>query len=178
MVYLLAADLHTQVARVRTMLRPVARAEAGPASASKTLGGAWILGTHDGSPSASGYRDWRFATPAWRHYAMYYEVWRPVDPKNYGIQCAYLNIYRRDTHGDEEEVLCLHCDPGEATTAPHAAYKRGPHLHLSMEGDPVKRAHLALHVGRVDDLLADRDQLYTAFGDAVQMIRDEVIDIL
>lgn len=177
-MYLLAADLHTQQARVRTMLRPLARAAAGPASAAQTVRGAWILGTHDGSPSLSSHRDWRFATPARAHYAMYYEVWRPVDAKNYGIQCAYLNIYRRDVHGDETELLCLHCDPGEAITAPHAAYKRGPHLHLSIAEKPVKRAHLALHVGRVDEVLADREQLYGALGDAVQMIRDEVIDIL
>ena len=177
-MYLPAAELHNQEAHVRRMLRPLARAEAGPASVPRTVAGAWILGTHDGSPSLSGHRDWRFATPAAHHYAMYYEVWRRVDRKNFGMQCAYLNIYRRDVRGDETELLCLHCDPGEASTSPHAAYKRGPHLHLSIAGDPVKRAHLALHVGRVEEVLADRERLYAALGDAVQMIRDEVIDIL
>ena len=177
-MYLPAADLHTQGARVRSMLRPISRAQSGPASAPQTVGGEWILGTHDGLPSLSGYRDWRFATPAQRHYAMYFEVWRRVDRRRYGIQRAYLNIYQRGTDGEEKEVLCLHCDPGESSTAPHAAYKRGPHFHLAFAGDPVQRAHLALHVGKVDELLADNERLHEALADAVQMIRDEVIDIL
>ena len=177
-MYLLAADLHAQEARVRSMLRPISRAQSGPAAASQTLGGVWILGTHDGAPSLSTYRDWRFATPAQRHYAMYFEVWRPVDRRRFGMQCAYLNIYQRCSNGEEREILCLHCDPGEPPTARHAAYKRGPHWHLAFAEDPVQRAHLALHVGRVDELLGDNERLHSALADAVQMIRDEVIDIL
>ena len=42
----------------------------------------------------------------------------------------------------------------------------------------MRPGHLALHLGRVDELLADRKQLYAALADAVQVIRDEVIDIL
>ena len=177
-MYLQAADLYTQEARVRLMLRPISRAQSGPAAAVQTVGGVWILGTHDGSPSLSGYRDWRFATPAQRHYAMYFEVWKPVDRRRYGMQQAYLNIYQRCSNGEEKEVLCLHCDPGESRAAPHAAYKRGPHLHLAFAEDPLQRAHLALHFGRVDELLADNERLHSALADAVQMIRDEVIDIL
>ena len=33
-------------------------------------------------------------------------------------------------------------------------------------------------VGRVDELLGDNERLHSALADAVQMIRDEVIDIL
>ena len=177
-MYLPAADLGAQMTRVRSMLRPIARAESGPASAPQTVGGAWILGTHDGSPSLSGYRDWRFETPAPRHYAMYFEVWKPVDRSRYGLDRAYLNIYQRRSDGNEREILCLHCDPGESSAAPHAAYKRGPHLHLSFAEDPVKRSHLALYPGRVDELLSNRERLYGAMADAVQMIRDEVLDVL
>ena len=177
-MYLDAADLHKQLARVRSMLRPISREESGPASAHQTVRGAWILGTHDGSPPLSGYRDWRFATPAPRHCAMYFEVWRLVGRKRYGMERAYLNIYQRNIEGDEKEVLCLHCDPGESKAARHAAYKRGPHLHLAFAQDPLKRSHLALYPGRVDELLGDKEGLYTALVAAVQMIRDEVIDVL
>ena len=177
-MYLSAADLGSHARRVRTLLRPISRKGSGPASEARKVDGSWILGTHDGSPSLSGYRDWRFATPARRCHAMYFEVWNPADRKRYRIERAYLNIYQRDGRGEETEVLCLHCDPGEPSGAPHSAYKRGPHLHLSFAGDPLKRAHLALYVGRVEELLADKDRLYSALRDVVKMIRHEVLDIL
>ena len=177
-MFLPAHDLRKQGVRVRTMLRPISHVSSGPAWAFQTIAGNWILGTHDGSPPQGEYRAWRFATPAARHHAMYFEVWRPVSRNRYAIQRAYLTIYERNTAGAEKEILSLHCDPGEAVTAPHAQYKRGPHLHLSFIGDPLKRSHLALHVGRVDEVLATSQRLHATLADAVQMIRDEVIAIL
>ena len=109
---------------------------------------------------------------------MYFEVWRPVPRNRFQIQQAYLNIYKRDPAGNEDEILCLHCDPGEPETGPHAKYKRGPHLHLSFTGDPLKRSHLALYVGRVNEIVATSHGLRTALTESVQMIRDEVIELL
>ena len=96
----------------------------------------------------------------------------------FAMQRAYLTIYERDTAGAEKEILSLHCDPGEAVTAAHAQYKRGPHLHLSFIGNPLKRSHLALHVGRVTEVLATSQSLHATLADAVRMIGDEVVAIL
>ena len=172
-----AQDLQKQATWVRKMLRPISNVLSGPASEMQTVQGVWILGTHGGLRQGN-YRDWRFATPAPRFHAMYFEVWKPTPGNSFHIQQAYLNIYERDSAGNEDEILCLHCDPGESETAPHAKYKRGPHLHLSFTGDPLKRSHLALHVGRVNEIVATSSAFRTALMNSVQMIKDEVIELL
>lgn len=173
-----ADDLWQQPQRIQIMLRPISRATSGPACQGQTVAGVWVVGTHDGSPPQSSYRDWRFATLADRHHAMYFEAWRPVSKRQYSIQHAALNIYSRDSEGREAEILCLHCEPSQPETSPHGAYRRGPHLHLSFLGDPLKKSHLALHVGRVHEVLASCDHLHQALRHAVQMIGDEVITVL
>ena len=108
---------------------------------------------------------------------MYFEQWKQVSAKKYQLERAYLNIYRR--HRDtEDEVFCLHCDPTEAISAPHGKYKRGPHIHVSEAGDPLKKAHIALDVEGVETMLRRQGALHIALESAIQMIRDEVLDLL
>jgi hypothetical protein len=177
-VILSADDLHRRSARIRTLLRPVARAQAGPATESVKLGDLWIIGTHDEVRVTGNYRDWRFATPVARHHAMYFEAWKSIDGRRFRWQSAALNIYRRMRADSEEEIICLHCDPADSPAVPHARYKRGPHIHVSAAGSPLKRAHLALHVQQVDAILQRCDSIHEHLASGVQMIRDEVLDLL
>lgn len=173
-----ASELGRRSARIRVLLRPIARARAGPATETVNASPLWIIGTRDEAKATSNYRDWRFATPLDRYHAMYFEAWKQIDAKRFRWQCAYLNIYRRKRADDEEEVICLHCDPGEPPAAAHARYKRGPHLHVSAAGDPLKRAHLALHLEQVDTILQRCESIHDHLASGIQMIRDEVLDLL
>jgi hypothetical protein len=177
-VILAAGDVIKRAAKIRALLRPISRVSSGPATENIQSGGLWIIGTRDETTVASNYRDWRFATSADKHHAMYFEAWRVVDKRRYKWQSAYLNIYRRTAGQGEEEVICLHCDPAEAIHAPHARYKRGPHLHFSSAGDPLKHAHIALHMGRVDDIVQRCESIHNHLALGVEMIRDEVLSLL
>ena len=175
---LLASEVTKRAAKIRVLLRPIARAAAGPATETVHSGGLWIIGTRDEAQVTSNYRDWRFATPIARHHAMYFEAWKQIDSKRYRWQSAYLNIYKRTAGGNEEEVICLHCDPAEPAAAAHSRYKRGPHLHVSAAGDPLKHAHLALHVEHVDEMLQKCQSIHDYLASGIQMIRDEVLDLI
>jgi len=61
---------------VRELLKPIAKRSGGPAWQRKGRVGEFIIGTHDGSPTQSDYRDWRFKTVAPNFQAMYFELWR------------------------------------------------------------------------------------------------------
>lgn len=175
---LLAAELTNRAVKIRTLLRPISRSEAGPATETINSNPLWIIAGRDEASSTSNYRDWRFATRVAHHHAMYCETWKRVDQKRFRWQTAYLNIYRRTRSDEEEEVICLHCDPAESPLAAHARYKRGPHLHVSAAGDPLKRAHFALHVNQVDEMLQKCQSIHDHLASGIQMIRDEVLDLL
>lgn len=176
---LAASEVAKRAAKIRILLRPIARAaESGPATEMLHLGGLWIIGTRDEAPATSNYRDWRFATRVARYHAMYFEAWKPIDAKRYRWQSAYLNVYRRTDGDNEVEVICLHCDPAEPAAAAQARYKRGPHLHVSAAGDPLKHAHLALHVEQVDMMLQKCQSIHDHLASGIQMIRDEVLDLI
>jgi hypothetical protein len=108
---------------------------------------------------------------------MYHERWSRKDKNVWQLERAYLNLYKR-SGVDEVEFLCLHCDPLEPDSAPHARYKQGPHLHVSIADDPIKHAHLALNGGLLNLVLKSVMTLGTTMEWAVQMIRDEVLDAL
>lgn len=175
---LATSEVAKRASKIRVLLRPIAKAASGPATEAIHTGGLWIIGTRDEAQSASNYRDWRFATPVTRYHAMYFEAWKQIDTKRYRWQSAYLNVYRKTGVGQEEEVICLHCDPAESPAAAHARYKRGPHLHVSAAGDPLKHAHLALHVDQVDVMMQKCQTIHEHLASGIQMIRDEVLDLL
>lgn len=173
-----ASEVVKRAAKIRVLLRPIARATSGPATATISASSIWIIASRDEAYATSHYRDWRFATCVDRHHAMYFEAWKRIDDKRFRWQSAYLNIYKR-TSGDEEvEVICLHCDPAESPSAAHARYKRGPHLHISAAGDPLKRAHLALHVENVSTMLEKCQAIHDHLASGIRMIREEVLDLL
>jgi hypothetical protein len=136
-----------------------------------------VIGAHDGGPPVSQYSGWRFATVAFGLNAMYHECWLRKVKNVWQLERAYLNIYKQSGI-DELEFLCLHCDPLEADTAAHARYKQGPHLHVSIAGEPIKHSHLAIHGGLLSLVLESVATLGNTMEWAVQMIRDEVLDAI
>jgi len=165
---------------IRELLRPLSKQSGGPAV---TFTGRslrqCVVGTHDGSPSSSGHQDWRFATfvPGLR--ANYFELWKRVDEESWCLDRAYLNIFQTDpTARTEKKFLSLHCDPNEPDDAPHAIYKRGPHLHIQAANDPFPHAHIALTGEHLGDVLSSFDSLFKAIEWAVRMLKEEVFDAM
>jgi hypothetical protein len=111
---------------------------------------------------------------------MYFEWWESVDieSETWRLDRAYLSLYYIDrTLRKDVEVLAVHCDPDEPADQPHSKYKRGPHVHVTWAKDPMPRAHLALNVAHLDDVLASAGALTAAIGVAVDMVRDEVLSL-
>jgi len=172
-----SSDLRHRGACARQVLRHLVGRRGGPASDGKSRAGAYIIGMHDGAPPSSNVGDWRFATTVHQFRANYSEVWEEVNEGAWCLRSAYLNIYRTDpaTH-HESAFLSLHCDPNEADDAPHARYKRGPHLHIEAAVAPLPHAHLALCLGNLDVALSSVDSLTQAMEQAIMMLKEEVFD--
>ena len=165
--------------RIRELLRPLARQPGGPAWQPKTTQYNYIIGTHDGSPTHSNHREWRFATFVPNLRATYFELWKRVDEESWCLEQAYLNMFRTDLATREEsKFLSLHCDPNESDDAPHAIYKRGPHLHIQAADEPFPHAHIALTGGRLDVVLSSVDSLSEVIEWAVRMLKEEVLDAM
>lgn len=166
--------------RVRQLLQPLARQSTGPAWQPKVIRGDYIIGTHDGSPPQSDYREWRFSTVAPKIRAMYFERWRSTDRKLWHLDRAYLNLFKlNEIMHSEEELLCLHCDPNEPEGAPHASYKIGPHLHVKGGAPkPFPSAHIALNIGYIESVLHSMESLTEALEWAILMLKEEILEAI
>jgi hypothetical protein len=164
--------------RIQQLLRPICQWKAGPAWKRLPFGTSRIIiATHDGAPSSSHFRDWRFTIEARKYHAMYFEAWSLEARNRFVLDQAYLNIYER-TATNEKEIVCLHCDPSISPDADHAKYKRGPHIHMSVAGFPYDRAHIALHGPDIVPILRSTEALQSALAWGVEMIRDEIITLI
>ena len=180
-IELVEAEVYPRGETIRQLLRVLSRVEGGPAwRMIWGPGGAIILGTHDGSPSQSNYRAWRFATKFRRYYAMYFEIWRPTSAERISLYLdrSYLTIFRQEVPESEKEFISLHCDPDEQDPdeQARAVYKRGPHLHIKAADPPIPRAHIALARGQLDQVLRNATNLTEALQWSMLMIADEVLD--
>jgi hypothetical protein len=178
-IHITSNELGPRGNRIRELLRPLASQPGGPAWKPKASQYSYIIGTHDGSPTHSNHREWRFATfvPGLR--ATYFELWRRVDEESWCLEQAYLNVFRTDPATREEsEFLSLHCDPNESDDAPHATYKKGPHLHIQAADDPIPHAHIALNIGHLEAVLNSVDSISEAIRLAVLMLKEEVLDAM
>jgi len=180
---------------IRDMLGPIAAAShaGGPAWQPRSGSSEFVIGTHDGSPSGSDYREWTFATIRPDVRAQYYERWLKFEDRGreqWYLERAYLHFYKvKPASRELLEFLCLHCDPAAAAgesenetqrvrLEKQAHYKRHPHLHVIAAETPFPHAHIALQVGFLDAVLASTESLTKAIGYAVQLIRDEILDAM
>lgn len=190
-------DLQSRGNDIRQMLVPItARQDGGPAWQPRSGSSEFVIGMHDGSPSGSDHRNWTFATVRADVRAQYFERWLKFEERGrerWYLERAYLHLSRVDAASRNLiEFLCLHCDPDAAPdeklkdTAPEtynrvakqSFYKKHPHLHVIAAEAPFPHAHLALQVGYLDQVLSSIDSLSEAINQAVQMIRDEVLDAM
>lgn len=191
-------DLTSRGNDVRTMLVPIAAANqvGGPAWEFKSGSSVVVIGTHDGSPAGSDYRHWTFSTVRPDVRAQYFERWLKFEERGqelWFLERAYLNIFKVDrTTRGLDEILCLHCDPDDAPDEnlkdedldkyqkllKQSYYKKHPHLHVVAADAPFPHAHLALHVGFMEQVLSSAGALSEVFRHAVQMIKDEVLDAM
>lgn len=163
---------------ITKILKPLSRIPYGPAYNIKQGGaGIIIIGTHEGAPSHSEYTSWRFATQSPGYWASYYEMWTSINEEDsqFCLERAYLTIYR-----NQEEFLCLHCDPNEEDidNPNKAAYKKCPHLHIKRAEEPIPKAHIAISVGNITEVLANATNLTDTLECGIQMIKDEIMDRL
>jgi hypothetical protein len=130
------------------------------------------------------FHDWRFRTKAkpdlWAHY---YEVWEQLGGgKKCRIIKSYLHIYKKNGP-NLDQIVCIHSDPHEQPSDPddekqrrQCLYKRGPHLHVVTAGELAK-CHFPLNLGQISSVLSTIGDLTKAIADAVEIVRNEVIEI-
>lgn len=161
--------------QIRKMLRPLVLHPSNPAcKVPSQIGGALVFGAYDGSYQGGSARDWRFMTVATGISANYHERWIPISgvASSLCLTQAYLTLYQRAAPTDENELLALHCDPEEPASS---VYKKGPHLHFTIAGAPLKDAHIALERGHLNEVLACSDNLMQVLTWCIVMIKDEVL---
>jgi len=177
-------ELQERRLHIMCLLKPLSRKDSGPACDQQLIGNSRLmLGAHEGVTMRSRIREWRFATPQRDCWANYYELWELVDSKSqrYCLNRAYLTIYRRNHTrypAEEEELLCLHCDPYEPDDGTNLSvvYKRSPHLHIEAADEPIPKAHFALAIGNLTEVLASTVNLTKSLAQCIEMIRHEVLD--
>jgi len=136
------------------------------------------LVAHDGVRDEYDYRACRFRSRKARIEGNYFEIWVP-DPtwRRMYLKRAYLTLLlRNDTRRSADELLCIHCDPDDASEGPTRHYKRGPHLHVRMAQAPLPRCHFALCLTSMDNVVTSAASLTAAFGEAALMISHEVLE--
>jgi hypothetical protein len=174
-------DLNARGEQVRDLLRPLTLKDKGPAWQPKSANRVYIIGTHDGSPPSSNYRDWRFATYVPGYRGMYFELWREDENNRWYLDRAYLSLYKFESYEQNEaEFISLHCDPNEAIEAAHSIYKRGPHLHINGgTPHPIPHSHIALQQDKQLELVLEScGELTIAISWGIRMIKEEILDTI
>jgi len=163
---------------IRKMLRPLTLHPSNPAcSRSPLFGGDIAIGAYDGSLRGGVIRDWRFSTRAAQISANYYEIWKQLTgkPGRFYLYQAYLTLFEKLGPTNEKELIALQCDPQEYKIAP-TIYKKGPHIHVSAAFAPIDKAHIALNLGHLDEVIVNVDNLMEALKRSIEMIRDEIVN--
>jgi hypothetical protein len=171
------ATLLERTATIRSLLKKISHVKDGPVISRQTGSQQFVLGAQDAQDRSSDFRTWRFNLFVKQFCANYFEIWHPSGKDAFALYRAYLNIYRVE-RAVETEYLCLHTDPQEPASSPSAKYKRGLHFHVCVAGDPFKSAHLALSQPFLSKVLKTPRTLTASLQDAVQMIREEILNPL
>ncbi len=170
--------LRGRPSQVRRLLRSISSESGGPACEVRNLNRVYTLCAYGPGKAPEALRDWRFKTPCAGFYGHYEERWRPVavDRRSYFLERAYLMIYRRlpEPARGESEIIALHCDPNLPEES-RSVYKAVPHIHVKAADPPIPRAHLALELSQIDDLLTSHDVLMEAFRRGIDLICEEVL---
>lgn len=169
-------SVYSRGSQIRDLLSILSLNPGGPAwHTLPAQAGSIVFAAYDGPRPGGPASDWRFLTSTLGIRANYYEKWNPVPEATLAyLDRAYLTIYQRKGPLEEAELLALHCDPDEPD-GEGAIYKRGPHLHIVAAESPIPKAHIALAITHLSEVLASASNLMEALGRCIIMIRDEVL---
>lgn len=122
--------------------------------------------------------DYFFRTNSSKIRASYYEIWEPLIKGDYFLTKAYFHLYRTDneylTKREDGEYILLHCDPNDEDE--HGDYKRSPHIHIENADYPINKAHIALNLSNINQILASRTELNKALKTAILMLKKQILD--
>lgn len=174
------AALISRRSSIRKLLAPLSHRslQGGPAcDFVNGLRAAKGIAVHDGQKGAD-FHEWSFPTIANDLRASYFEIWHDSKKGAWRLHCAYLTLVLIDKIKiAKQEYFCLHCDPYEPDDAAHAIYKQSPHVHIEKAEFPLPRAHIPLSLGHTKDVLSSVENFDAIFKLAIQMIRDEILDL-
>jgi hypothetical protein len=128
-------------------------------------------------PTSAELDRWRFTTKIPNIRASYHEIWLQTDFRqvDFYLERAYLHLYLRSDHNNEDEILALHCDPNEARSERHFLYKAGPHVHMMTAKNPLQHSHIALNNSNLTEVLSSVPNLTAALKTAIAMVDDQVL---
>ena len=173
-----ASDLFRQRGRaVASLLRPLA---AGQRLKVDLADGMWhggkAFGAFDAMKPKTDPREWLFRTFVPNISGNYFELWKPIEGGElFGIDRAYLSIFRVVPPATKDYLICLHSDPHDGAPDPMGRWKRGPHVHVLKAEDPLPKCHIPLNYGHLDQVMTSMDSLMAAMGDAVNLIVKDVL---
>jgi hypothetical protein len=167
------------IQRLFRPIRPKARGHVQdvPVRSLAVRGVGTVVSARDGETGDS-HRDWRFRTRADWLMAQYFEVW-VEDSSGSALLMAQASLHLFSIPGPsvpEKELIALHCEPGHLGGTRTDVFKRGPHVHVSADGNRLAHAHIPLNYCDLDRALASRDSLSDALMKAVEVLETEVID--
>lgn len=124
--------------------------------------------------------EYDFQTKSKKIRGSYFEIWNQDTRDNYYLSKAYLHLHRVDKEYLEGkaggEYILLHCDPNDDDD--HGDYKRSPHLHFENAGFPINKAHIALNLSNINQILSSRADLNIALKAAVVMLNKQILEKL
>lgn len=125
-------------------------------------------------------KDYDFQTTSKNFKASYFEVWVKHEKNDYFLSKAYFHLYRTDNEylksiREDGEYVLLHCDPNDNDE--HGDYKRSPHVHIENAEYPINKAHIALNLSNITQILESRLELNKALKSAILMLKEQIIDM-
>jgi hypothetical protein len=123
-------------------------------------------------------KEYDFQTKSKKIRASYFEVWDKLSKDTYYLSKAYMHLHRTDDEylavRTDGEYILLHCDPNDNDE--HGDYKRSPHLHFENAGFPINKAHIALNLSNINQLLTSRRDLNIALRSAIVMLNKQILE--
>ena len=178
-VCLSKAELHDRGPLIWGLVKTLVRkpTDVFPIAKTQTEKLVWAVQKSYSNPQGS-YKDWRFPTNVDGILANYFEEWtRDYEggQEFWYLELAYLHLYRTDAvNKTAPEYILLHCEPN--WNEEHAIYKQSPHIHIEDAPHPWPKAHIALNVGYLGQVLRDASSLTKALEVAVIMLKNQVLD--
>jgi hypothetical protein len=138
----------------------------------------WVVAAFLGTQPLEDYTDWLFPTKIDRFMATYHEVWQATidTDETYYLEQLQFHLYCIRSHLElPTPVLALHSEPVLDSDRFDQEYSLGPHLHITHAAYPLRRAHLALEMRGLLDVLSSVSELNLSLLRCLTMINGEIL---